>query len=520
MYKENTTPPPSPYVTYVPKEKFCPVDKWSPQKESEVIFKISKTTLNINSINMDLSKNQKEFLGFNITPKRCYCNTSGVMPKHIERYLNYFVNRYDKDKTLVLYYLKILYVMNNQTMMYTEEAFIYDVKNYLLSPYMIDMVWAMVNENYSIDLQSRSFANNRALEFNNFHGKALMFACIFTNIVIPPLSHFAYVNEVAPKQKKDVLEDFILRAFEPIFTSIMVNFDVDLYSKLQETVSNSVYKSVNRTDITLWSKQSIRGETPEIHVQKSMENVIMHLIPRCTFSNNPITLISSSIDHFRKNQITDIKYEFQFNALSASKRDEEDNSSEFDRFEANLNKADESLYIQNRVAARRTMEIIEIKYGPFDEKEIDFYEKHYTINAFQKELVFLQFYAYFIDPISIQNLKIRDFIKLIIACKRKLINNKHIVLPYLLSAKVLKMVNRKQLNKQETSELQKSEKFDKILKMYPHEKATKHITELIATIFSSEFQFLEYDEPELNGKKIPIEPKIIKEEVIGFILSM
>ena len=64
------------------------------------------------------------------------------------------------------------------------------------------------------------------------------------------------------------------------------------------------------------------------------------------------------------------------------------------KFESQLTKQDEGLYLQNKVNCEETMKMIELIYGPFSEDEINFYIKRlskdgdFTINQFQESLVF------------------------------------------------------------------------------------------------------------------------------------
>ena len=64
-------------------------------------------------------------------------------------------------------------------------------------------------------------------------------------------------------------------------------------------------------------------------------------MPKYTFSQNMVSLNYTSIQKSNKYQVTDIQYEFSYVPLSSSKREGEDNTSDFDRFEATTSKADE-----------------------------------------------------------------------------------------------------------------------------------------------------------------------------------
>lgn len=229
-----------------------------------------------------------------------------------------------------------------------------------------------------------------------------------------------------------------------------------------------------------------------------------------------------SIQNNTKFQITDIGYEFQFVSLSSSKRDE-DNNSEFDKFESYLSKADESLYLQNKVNCEETMYSIDLIFGPFDQNEVDFYMKKLSedgsnvINSFQKELIFNLFYKYFGDSVSILAINQMDYIKLMIAGKRILEANGMIILPYIISSKVNRLVTKKNLNKKELLKLESSPLYSSIKEKYRNDKIEKQILSIIAIIMSSEFEIIDYRDNELNGRKIEVIPEYICEEVLMYV---
>ena len=86
-----------------------------------------------------------------------------------------------------------------------------------------------------------------------------------------------------------------------------------------------------------------------------------------------------------------------------------------------------------------TVKHIEEIYGPFEEEEINWYKKKLTvdgapvINYFQRQLVGYLYYKDFGDPITFMSLHNNtDYIKLIIAAKRMLLNSGMVLLPYII----------------------------------------------------------------------------------------
>ena len=247
-----------------------------------------------------------------------------------------------------------------------------------------------------------------------------------------------------------------------------------------------------------------------------------NIAPKYVYSENIIRFNYSSILNNTGFQITDISYEFSFVSLSSSKRDIDSNS-EIDKYEAYSSKQDEALYLQNKVAGEEAMRIVEMKFGPFDQDEIDFYMKElsidgrFVINAFQKELIYNLFYKYFGDPVSIRTINVTDYIKLMIAAKRILESSGMNILPFIVSSKITRLVTRKNINKKELMKIEASPFYVVIQDKYKNEKIEKQILSIIAILLSSEFNIVSYEFDDLNGKKIDVIPELICEEVLMYI---
>lgn len=218
----------------------------------------------------------------------------------------------------------------------------------------------------------------------------------------------------------------------------------------------------------------------------------------------------------------DIEYEFAFFSLSSSNRDEDLNS-DLDKFESFLRKDDSALYLQNKVAYAASMEQIEYIFGPFDPDEVKFYydalSDGYTVpmNSFQKDLVFNLFYKYFGDPKTLNSIDSMSYVKLIIAARRILEDAGMVLLPHIISSKVVHLATRKSINKKDLLKLEASEVYQQVKQKYRSEKIEKHILSLIATTITSDFQAIEPEFPEINGKKIQIIPDLILEEIPQYV---
>ena len=198
-------------------------------------------------------------------------------------------------------------------------------------------------------------------------------------------------------------------------------------------------------------------------------------------------------------------------------------TSEFDKFESFLQKTDEALLVQVQCACDDAMNQIRLMYGPFDQEEIDFYKirlsdgNKCTVNSFQRDLIFNLFFKFFGDVMALNAINLDDYVTLIIAAKRILEASGMVLLPYIISSKVVRLASRKNINKKELTKLEMSPLWDQIKNKYRSEKIEKHILSIIAVILSSEFEIIDPEDMELNGQKISVIPELICEEVLMYI---
>lgn len=169
------------------------------------------------------------------------------------------------------------------------------------------------------------------------------------------------------------------------------------------------------------------------------------------------------------------------------------------------------------------MELIELMYGPFEEDEVRFYLKRLSdgnsmrVNSFQKDLVFNLFYKYFGDTQSLNLITVVDYVKLIIAARRILENAGMVLLPYVISSKIVRIASRKNINKKELIKLELSPIYEQVKDKYRNESIMKHIFSLIATTMSSDFECIDFDDSDLDGQKISVIPDLIMEEILMYI---
>lgn len=504
------------------------VDQWIPDEEDKK-FRHNKNVLIVNVSDIFHADNQQLNL-FLLNMKKSY--NSEDLRNHLCHYLNYFEKYFDTELEYFsnLGYIKFFVDCYPE---YRKDKLIYDIGRYILQPSLVGKVVNMVNYNYSLSLNYKAL-NNPQLQYTDDHAKLMLKMSIIMNMCIPLITHFGYVKRV------DDIDEFILDIYDMILHYPEFIQEADIYQKLFQTALSNVRKNEKNNPI-IWGKQDIRGKDIYTHSLGAVQNIIINIMPKYSFSQNMISLNYTSIQKNNKYQVTDIMYELNYVQLNSTAGDSEDAASDLDKFEANLIKVNEALYLQAKINCQETMKRIEKLYGPFDKDEIDFYRKELRndngeiMNGFQKQMIFNLFYKYFVDTQSINAINSTDYIKLMISAKRMLQRSNMVYLPYILSSHCDKIVGRKSLNKKEYNRMETSPNYKAVVDKYKNDKIIKMVFSTIATIVTSEFRVIDFNKnnevPGLScngdsilytgpahGKRIDVETDIIIEESLLYIM--
>lgn len=494
--------------------QIIPVDDWVPE-EQDKIFRTCKGAL-VLPVSKYFGTENDSFDKFILSTKRCY--NGEKMLYHLPLYMNYFEKFYDPDSELLVTLFRFKYLIDYRRD-YSKEMFIYDLRRYIMSDTLMIKAHMMNEDNYCLHLDLKKYKNdkNPSLQYSDRHAKILMWISLVINMMIPLLTHFAYMNKISN------VNEFLLEVFDMILKYADNTMGVDIYSKLYETAFSNISKNAKDNSL-LWDVQDIRGENVTTHSLSSVNNIILNIIPKYVYNMNIVFLNYSSIRKSTGYQITEISYEYNFVQLSSSKRDQDQNS-EWDRYESFMKRNDGAIYLQNKVNSEKTMENIEFLFGPFDEEEIMYYNSRLmndhgeVINSFQKELIFNLFYKYFGDTTAIYSINRIDYIKLLIAAKHMLLANNMIILPYIISSKVERLQIRKTINKKEATRRDESQAYKIICEAYHNDpKILAYIDSVTATILASDFRIIDFYNDEIDGKSIINIPDLIREEVLMYVI--
>lgn len=488
------------------------IDSWVPNKDQIVYTHSENIFIAPICKYFGLKESEYPFLdSFNLKIKNSYRKFE--MRDHICKYLNYFNAYYDDNQSLLTAYAKIKYMIDYMTDDYSIEDLKKDIKLHILSPSMMIKVDLMNNYNYSLNLKFDT--EKKVLAYSDKHGKLLMKASIFIKMCIPIICHYMHKN---PTQITSPTE-FILDMYFVIFNS----FSMDIISKLYETSLSITDNSIKTNPI--WGDQNIRGIDRINHTSSAVDQVIYNLIPKYAYEKNIITFNHTSLQRIIEFTVTKKEFEYRFYSHKPNIGGNDDD--EEDKFEDNLAKQDQALLLQTTFNYKYVLNKLEEKYGPLDPKEIEFFVKelsdengHFILNPIQKELVFLYFYKYFNDPNGVIGNR-DDYVKMLLLLKRMLQStNNMIILPYILTGKIIRSFNKTSLKKSEKLKLNSSKYYPLLQQKYMNEKIINRIEAIIATIITLKVEFISYDDPELHGQKIPLKSDILVEELLQYILNI
>lgn len=486
------------------------VDSWNDPEEYFVNLEKDSLYVRYLKDKRKITDDSDPFPYFNLSKKRAYNNDA--IKLNLIKYLNYFVTFYDVNKELLDYYyhmkFKIDYIPE-----YSVEEFYNDMRNFILSPYILQQVGAMNDHNCRIELLNIKNVNHlhEGLRYDLNHMNIILFISVLMRLSIPLLTHFMNV-------RSDVILNsatFLTTYYDFIFEL----FDIDIKRKLIATAENHTNKSVNK-DRNQWINQGIRGYNPTTYTIHNINNIVTLVLPKCVYNNNVFNLISACINHNINNDIVLGGYDYEYTKISNNKR----NENEFDKFEITLTSSGEANLIYSQANSEKTLEYLSNKF-PIDESLIDHYYKRLTengqelINPFQEKLIFNLFYPYYGECISIKNTNTEDYVRLMLIAKEILHSKKLNVLAEIISSKVISVSSRKDLNRKLKSYIDDtSELYQSVMVKYNNdERLMTDIRSMLASCITSEFEIIDPNSPNY-GSKIAIIPQVIIYQLLSFIL--
>lgn len=508
--------------TYFEVPHWVSIDNWL-QTDDDMVFYTIKNAIVMPTISEFFGMNPADpntinVNSFMVTPKRCY--NGDDLRQHICHYLNYFCKFYDPDKELASHYVRMkhmidfgLTTLTGERHEYKKEEFILDIRRYILGSTMCAKVAKMNEDNYSLKLNYKN-NTNQALQYNDTHGKIFMEISVFMNMLIPLVSHFVYKSKMTSTQEIDEL-------FQTVYQFLFDRYinTVDLKAKLFETANTTIARD-QRTNKDLWDKSEIRGMDISVNSLDAVDTLVLQVMPKYKYNQNMVMYNFTSIRNTAIQYAVGIAYEYDLVPLSSSKRDGEDSTSQFDKFEATLGKADEAKFLHNTAVAYTVMRNIESHYGPFPQDMINFYKKELgrgakpVINSFQYKLITNFFGKLFGSVLPMKTINLDEYIELMISAKKNLIAQNFCILPEIIAGRVVKLSTRTVLSKKHEDMLTSSEHWAQIRHKYmDNQVILSRIKADFAALISSDFQLIHYDPSTGEGDQYNGQPIIINSSI-------
>ena len=502
---------------------FIRIDDWIPPKEDQRLVPLANS-IRIDFGNLkydDQSINWMALQNFMLaSQKRCYNNIDIKMK--MCKYINYFLKYYDPEKELLFAYFRIKievdqrYLKTGHNVSFDE--FVALLKKYIINESIYRKVGRLNEDNYSLSLKYEN-KNNRALQYNDTHGKYFMEISVMQNILIPIMMHWLYINNI-----KMNVEEYILKIYNILIDRYQ---DVDIIAKLYET-TNTTTNNDEKHNHKLWEKNKIRGKTTLTCSLEELNTCIIQVMPKYRYDSNIIIYNFKSFRNMIGYSVTDISYEYDLIPLSASKRDGEDNASQMDKFEAGQSRISESIKVENNFNVIHTIERLYRSFGPFYKEEMEWYRKRLTaggrnlVNEFQKRVISLPLLKYFVNQQALNSINANDYLIMLMCVKNFMINNEMKLLPMIVSSRVVKISTRNNINKKEKLKLETSSNYNLVKSKYSScwDRIEKAILSLIATIIASEFEVIDYFDKELDGTRIIVDTDFLIDEVLRYILLL
>lgn len=490
-----------------------PVDRWVPNQE-DIIFRGLRGKQIMAPLAKILTNDDEDMIMFDsfiLSVKKCYSSEEKV--DHFTQYLNYFEKYYDPDHELLAIYARMKFMIDTDDAgLYTKQQFMADIKRDILFSTFARKVKAMNEDNFIIHIK-RNKKDGNVLQYSNRHLSALMEIGLFQIILIPLLTHYAYMKKIQN------IDAYLMEFYEILI--IDMHPDIDILTKLSETANSRIIQDMSKNSGS-WDKQYIRSKNKFTYNIEIVWAIISQIIPKAIYEMNILNLIYVSIKGNITNKIIRAKYEYSFNQLSSDRNegDDDDDNSEFDKFESHLSKKNEALLMHNQVNFHSTMKQIEERFGPFSKEEIEYYKVELSkgrkspIVPHQKILVCYLFYKWFGDPSALGSIDLTSYIKLIIAAKRILAANNLHTMEAILSGKFVKVIKRVNMNKKELQKITSSSTYEAVAAIYHNEKITNLLIAMLATIVSSKFQIIDFENKENTGLPFVPQQELLNEEFL------
>lgn len=518
--------------------KKCLITSWQPSQEDIVVTTDGKIFIMLFDKLLGMEK-MAQYNKFYIK-KSAYEKQLEV----ISRYMNFFMKFYDPEHEMASAFLKIKFALDREKRFNEENQqelidLIYEV---LFTDSIIEKICRMVEENYLDDIESSENSKKyvskerkhlESLEFTNKHMKILLRISFGMKCIAPILFHYTNLNNIKVPRDGDLIYNFYKKLFT-IFSD-----GVNIYNKLFVYVKTKVLESKSH-NAPIFEQRDIMGVDEYSVLDKFLKNVLIsdnmvkykfneHYDKKLKkYKENIVgfnkTIIKYQLVYFIKDQYTK-------NLTEVTSAKNVDGLSGMDKLEMNMQKIDEGLTIMAELNIKNELRRIERDndFGITDE-EIDYYIKYHKPSKLQAQLVYSYWCKNFGSYRNTKLVKRRDYIKILLILKRKLLleaGNEHdefsetAILPYLLTGNVQDKVNTRIIrNSKFSNKVSSSYLYQRIItNQYGNLYKIKpdYIQQILSEFINTPFTYVVYENQDLLDKEIVVNDDKICDEILFFL---
>lgn len=496
-------------------EGVIPVDEWEPEAEDMIMgFSDKMIVIPFDTFFPSASAGVKRLNNFYVFYKDAYVKKFAGICK----YINYFIKFYDTDDELILNYLSIKYLIENKKITMKRSDFIYQLYEYMVTPSMYRKVKQMVEDNYRIDLAQKKKEGAKyyeSLEFTNTHAKLLMVISIFIRMMIPVIMHY-----ISTTKTRNEISSHLIDYYKPLFDLVEKTEHVNLYAKLFNSINVKVNLEYTRNKV-IWDKYEAQSiDTVSTTEEFLNKNIIVDNVFKYEFKQSIISFNSVIID----SQLRFLNHkDFNMNFREINQDKDSEGLSYLDKLEMSAVKMDENIILLSEVNINNSIKRIKrdnkIKIS---KDEVQFYTKSFKVNWISKNLIFYYYSKYFGGFNDLNHINLKQYIKLMILMKHKLEFNGFRYLNQIITANIEGRINSRTIHnakfieKVESSAIYQNIRQEKFKTINDLGKGDLLIN-ILSSLVNTQFTYVDYDNPDLNGKPIEMDLDILSQEFLDFV---
>ena len=440
------------------------------------------------------------------------------------RYSNVFFKYYDTDKEFITGLLSIKYKIDNKTIFYNLKNFIYDICEYLLSDSIIDKIFKMVEDYYTIDLTPSDDVKGidlHALQFLNEHGKSLLALSVAYKLTIPIVCHYyaVYKDQLNESVKSKGLKECKIKYYlYDIFLSYFPLFqgESNLFNKLAVTVDLHL-TNTQSTDKGMWARAKNNKITPTTYIDELICAIVVDLLPKAIFTKNLIYLIQVAIPYQIKTTVLLGKDKYEYSEISTTSKTDE--LSGLEKLEANSARVDENDIVICKLNIKKTIKkLLKDHNIDISKDEIKYYKLN--LNNIIFDHILSQYFAkYFGGYHDLKSIGRKNYIKLLIIFKKVMSNMGFVYLQNIVTGNKSQKVKRRRVSVKQLTKYMESNKYKKIMKKYnmAMNDYDNQIIDTISLLINTPIEYVDYYNHDMLGEIIETDPDIVAMEYMRFL---